>query len=195
MVPQPHAASVNPELAQTLEQLRYIHLPNDSLWWPPAPGKIFLLIIIVTTLFFICKKISTKLNNYYQSHPIKQALKELIIIDSELQLLKNSENIEQDYNNLILLIQKTSALLKKSAINKYKNQNINNLASLSGQNWLDFLNQTGKTHEFHSPEGQLIISAAYSTFRHDKKRQDYTALKIKTASLIKLTKQWLKTNL
>jgi len=109
-----------------LMQLRDIHLPKEASNWPPAPGWYALLIVVTLISIGICIFIK-------RHFPIWQTKRHA------LQLLKSyQKQYLKEQNN-----QKTCALinelLKKTAFFYYPRSIV---ASLKGQDWLDFLNST-----------------------------------------------------
>ena len=150
----------------TLE-LRDIHLPEPISWWPPAPGwwiliGALLLIIIAVFLF-----------RRYQK---KQALKKQVL--AEFEILRELYNKEK---NAIALVQSLSILLRRACISFYPRSEA---ASLTGESWLDFLDDTGKEKAFHTEHGKLITSAPYLS--------ENTVLNFDVEKLISVCENWLK---
>ena len=55
-------------------------------------------------------------------------------------------------------IAETNVLLRRFALAYYPDQNI---ASLTGSDWLNFLDQSGKTQDFSRGAGRILIDAPY----------------------------------
>jgi hypothetical protein len=72
-----------------------------------------------------------------------------------------------------------STLIRRTALYYFER---NTIASLSGQAWLTFLNDSGKTQAFTDTAGQLLIDAPYRKHHHAD-----------LAPLLALTKDWLVT--
>ena len=179
---------IDSQLQQTLTQLKDIHLPSDSLLWPPAPGTSIAFIIITMTIIFIVKKNITALYLRYKSRVKLQALRELKHIEQNIQ---NQEPI--------LLTQKISLLLKKCAINKFSSaKSQQHIHALSGQSWLEFLDNTYQTKTnipkapFSTGPGVLLITLPYQQSLTIEKTAE---LDHQIKNLIALSKQWIKTNL
>lgn len=154
-------------MSEATLQLRDIHLPDAISWWPLAPGWWMIagsLIFIIVAIFL------------YRRYQKKQALKK--------QVLAEFENIcaqfEQEKNSMALL-QSLSILLRRACISFYPRSEV---ASLTGEAWLAFLNDTGKQKYFNSEYGQLIATAPYLS--------EKTELDIDTEKLIALCQNWLK---
>ena len=123
-----------------LAQLKDIHLPQAVGWWPLAPGWYMLLLLLIlvmmTSIFWVNKKRK-------QSKPKKQALKLLSIY---------LDNFKQDHN-ASLASARISELLKRVALVYYPRQKV---ASMHGEAWINFLNQTSKGLDFFSVRKQLL---------------------------------------
>lgn len=125
--------------AQELAQLRDIHLPSPIGWWPLAPGWYFILGLCIAILIWG----SYLAWRYHENaRAKKQALKILIHYEQEYQRERNS--------------QKSAAcvgeLLKRVALVYYPRQQV---AGLQGEEWLVFLNETGKAVDFFSVKKEI----------------------------------------
>ena len=150
----------------TLE-LRDIHLPEPISWWPPAPGWW----MIIAALLFIA--LAVFLLRRYQK---KQALKK--------QVLAEFESIRAQFNqekNSTVLVQSLSILLRRACISFYPRSEV---ASLTGDAWLQFLDDTGSDKAFHSKQSQIITTAPYLS--------EKTTLDFDTEKLISLCHGWIK---
>lgn len=124
-----------------LATLRDIHYPDPIAWWPPAPGwfiTIALIILLTIGFILVCCKI-------YKKHTMKKT------ILGELDKIKQQSKQENATAAL-------SILLKRVAISYYSRERV---VTLSGQDWLVFLDQEGNTSEFTQGVGQLLLSAPY----------------------------------
>lgn len=129
----------------TLE-LRDIHLPDALLWWPPAPGWWMLLILIIITGLSVFLLIRQRRNKRLSaSYMAKQ---ELIRIESEYQINKDKS----------ILIKELSKLIRRLSISLF---NRSESASLTGQNWLMFLDQSIGNDSFSKGIGRVLIEAPY----------------------------------
>lgn len=147
--------------------LRDIHLPDAISWWPPAPGWWILLgcLIFISLVFFLIKKIHQKKKLQ------KAALAELKTIRS---------NYENDKNNT-RLAQSISVLLRRASISFYPRHNI---ASLTGEQWLQHLDNTSDKKGFISTEGQVLLTAPYMPDDNDEI--------IDANSLVSLCETWIR---
>lgn len=131
---------MNPAPANQLDlsQLRDIHLPEPVSWWPPAPGwwivAVVLLAMLIGAYWFFRRR--------RRSSWRREALVEL----AQLQ-----EQAVPVYQQLTLL----SALLRRVAMSCFPRQDV---ASLTGQAWLGFLEQHGGGFEAYA---ELLLEAPY----------------------------------
>ncbi len=162
---------------QTLN-LKDIHLPAAVSWWPVAPGWWLLLtvLILLTVIIFISRKI-------YLSKQLKRD------ITTEL------ENIKQQYQQTgdsYQLATALSILLRRAAISFSSTEHV---AGLTGEQWLDWLQQTNsnKTNSattgtsdnknFNSELGKILITVPYLDKNHE--------LNYDAQALITLCESWL----
>ena len=129
---------------QQLLQLKDIHLPSDPSIWPLAIGwwlLLVLLLMIAIWMFFIVKK-AMRIRKY----------KRLLLV--ELTELENKLQNAPDKS----LIAETNILLRRMALAYYPEANV---ASLTGRDWLNFLDQSGDTNNFSRGAGRILIDAPY----------------------------------
>ena len=154
-------------LHDPLTQLKPLHLPHAISAWPPAPGW-FLLIIIILALFSLL--LFNWLQRRKQTRPKKIALAHLQSLEVACQDPKYTTQVLSD----------VSKLLKRVALLHHPRQEV---AGLSGQQWLAFLDATGLTEEFSTGIGRILVSSAYSQ-RIPKNAQ----------ALFPLVRQWIEKN-
>lgn len=130
-------------MQQTELPLRDIHIPEAISWWPPAIGWWILAVLIPLTLY-----LSYKL---YKHLTRKTALK---AAKKYLQTLKNNAQLSKQ-EKLVAL----SSLMRRTAISLYPRTDV---ASLTGENWLDFLDNSIPNCGFNSDIGWLLTEAQYS---------------------------------
>jgi len=148
-------------------ELRDIHLPESSLWWPPAPGwwiGLLLLIMLIILLPRIWRKLTTK------------------------SLKSNAESalndIEQDYRshqNQQQLATQISQWLR-CVVMSYCSRD--QAASLTGDEWLETLNglggKAGSEQIFDQKIGKVLSQSLYQQNNQ-----------IDGAHLLKLCQRWL----
>ena len=149
-----------------LEQLKDIHLPDAISLWPIAPGWITLYVIL---LGLVCYLLFVWYKRQYKKITIKFAL-------LKLKKLKDLMIENPDNTNISAEI---STLIRRTALHYFRREEI---AGLSGKDWLDFLNRSGNTTQFTGETGCLLIDGPY--------RQKNTA---DLTPLYTLTHAWLIT--
>ncbi len=143
--------------------LRDIHLPEAIGWWPPAIG--WWILVILTPLFFwfvfwLYKRITRKT-------AVKTAKKIL-------------QNIKQDNEGDIDTLIALSELLRRVAISQAPRDEV---ASLTGKAWLEYLEKTVEGNPFTQGVGKVFADIHYQ-------KQVTTDLDI--ATVIQLCETWLK---
>ena len=154
---------------QTLN-LRDIHLPEPISWWPIAPGWWLLIItaFIIAAIIFLSIKI-------YRGKQLKRD------IHAELDVIKKQFHETKNRSQLAKLL---SILLRRASISFYPEKNI---AGLTGENWLTFLDNTNanpiKHKKFQSETGHTLLTAPYLP--------ENSTLDFDTQGLIDLCESWL----
>ena len=145
--------------------LRDIHLPDSTLWWPPAPGWwiLFLLVIIalVSIYYFLRQRKKTKLSAMY-------------LAKQELEQIENIFNKEKDK---LRLVKDLSELIRRVSISVFQR---NESASLTGKEWLLFLDNVSDDDSFSNGVGRVLIEAPYQA------KPDYDE-----QALLQLVTQWI----
>lgn len=132
--------------ADPLAQLRDIHMPQAISWWPPAPGWWLLALLIVGAL---AAAIIWRITQHRRQAFKREALAEWEAIHARYL---NDKNAEQ-------LLAELSVLLKRTCITRYGRDES---AGLAGEQWLAFLDQTGKCTEFTQGPGRMLVSQRYT---------------------------------
>jgi hypothetical protein len=142
-IPQmPHAMQMQAP-AQTL-QLEDIHIPVDPPMWPPAPGWWLVLVLLLVAGAFIPARGYRYRKIRRQRQHILDALKNL-----QTDLLQQGDN---------KALANINRLLRRLALMFYQREQV---ASLTGKNWLAFLDKSGETEDFTQGAGQLLADAPY----------------------------------
>ena len=115
----------------------------DALGW-----KILLVLLVLSVIYFSFK--------YYQFYKKNQYRRDAIHRISEIQL--NPEN------TILEIVKQTMFQLKLTALETFGR---NKVASLEGDHWLNFLNESGKDTNF-IPYQEVIINAIYQDEYQDK---------------------------
>ncbi len=148
-----------------LSQLKDIDLPAAVSIFPLATGWwIVLFSLAVATVIFILWKVGFLANLQFK----REAYKQLQKIETEFSAQKNTPSA----------LNEISILLKKICLKKYPTVEV---ASLTGEAWLRFLDQTNKTHDFTHGIGKAL------NFDRFKKQSQANI-----PELITLVKKWIK---
>mgnify|MGYP001812330216 FL=1 len=134
---------MNPTAAATLN-LRDIHAAAEPAVWPPAPGWWLLAVLLVAGLV----SGSLWLLHRYRAYRLKCQIMD------ELDALTNSINNESSIEFLTQL----SVLLRRIALRRYTREQV---ASLTGSDWLRFLDATGGNGDFEHGVGQVLEVGPY----------------------------------
>ena len=132
-------------------------------FWPPAPGWWILGIIILLLSYFIVRRLVRYLR---QRHIQTRLMKELDTL--------SADRPDQIATNI-------SVFLRRVVLMRYAR---NEVASLNGDDWLRFLDQTGGEGSFQNGIGKKLATLPYSPSQQmtDSDNQ----------ALIKLTRKWLQ---
>jgi len=147
--------------------LRDIHLPEAIGWWPLAIGWWLLPVVIFLCVFAVYQFLKHKKQAERRAYR-KMALKELQSIKSAFK----------DNENSVELIRAISALLRRIALSYLPREKI---ASLTGEQWIQQLNQLSSQHVFSHEIGNLLEKAPYMA-----------QIQFESNELIQLCDEWIK---
>ncbi|WP_133129899.1 DUF4381 domain-containing protein [Legionella yabuuchiae] len=125
---------------QELAQLRDIHLPESVGWWPLAPGWYLLFFILLLVIIACIWGLYRCYRNERAKH---QALRLLDEYQSQYEASQNSK----------LASARVSELLKRVALVYFPREEV---AGLTGEQWLEFLNKTGQDIDFRPVQYELL---------------------------------------
>ena len=148
--------------------LRDIHVPGAPPVWPPAPGWWLLGAVVLAGLAVIALRLL--------EHRRARRRRERLI--AELDGLLDTARAERCSPALLGAV---SALLKRAALRCFPRTEV---ASLTGPDWLAFLDRTGGGGGFAAGPGRALAYGAYAPER------DCDA-----AAVIELARRWLRQNL
>jgi hypothetical protein len=131
----------------SLQNLNDIVLPADVSWWPLATGWYFIFGFLLALLGWVCYQLLRRwLNNRYRRAALR-----------ELQLIADKMQREEDRASSLRQI---PVLLKRAALSAYPR---NQVASLAGKDWRDFLNSRLKNPSFTESIAITLQKVSYST--------------------------------
>jgi len=144
--------------------LKDIHLPEAIGWWPPAIGwwlLVVLIALLIVFLYWFYKRLTRK-------SAIRAAKKNLAII-KENPALDNNQKLRE----LSILVRRVAISLSPRS----------EAASLTGQQWLAFLDKSLTGAPFSEGCGQLLADAPYRNTQPTEQE---------ISQLISLCEDWLK---
>ena len=124
----------------TLTNLKDIHLPPTVSWWPPAPGWWILAVLFVLLAVFC----GCWFRRWYELRRPK--------IEA-LRVLKDLQVQHEIFPAALTTLRALSQLLRRTALSFYNQEEV---ASLQGVDWLNFLDKTGQTTEFTEGVGNIF---------------------------------------
>ena len=119
--------------------------PGAISWLPQTPGWLWLGLVLLAVLLRYSWK---RLRYWYRNRYRREAAVRL------QQLATNAEQGEP------ALIAQINRLLKLTALAAFSREQV---ASLSGEDWVDFLNQQCASPPFSAAQGRLLAVGAYCT--------------------------------
>ncbi len=144
--------------------LRDIHLPDSVSWWPIASGWWLLLAILFVIAIIIWAVSEIRARKQLR----QQALLELDALQ---------QNFHQ-HQELGRLASDCSILLRRVALSRFNRQQV---AGLTGTEWVKFLNQQGEQAHFNAELSDVLTHAPYQN------HCDYNA-----EALLSAARHWLE---
>ena len=126
--------------------LRDIHLPGSVSWWPLAPGWWLLIATTLLTVVLI-----------YWLRKRHRARRQSVAYVARQEMQRIREQFNQN-TDLQLLARELSELLRRIAISVFPREDT---ASLTGEDWLRFLDRYASGTVFTRGAGRVLIEAPY----------------------------------
>ncbi|MYI90061.1 MAG: DUF4381 domain-containing protein [Gammaproteobacteria bacterium] len=123
-----------------LSDLRDVIYPVDPGFWPPAIGWWILLVLVILCLIGVVYLFRSIYVRMAETSFVKE-------VDALAQLQPRKAVVE------------LSILMRRIAITRFPRDSV---AGLSGEDWLQFLDQSGNTDQFTAGPGRVLVSAPYS---------------------------------
>lgn len=125
---------MNPD-PTSLDRLHDLIVPPPVSWWPPAPGWVVIGVLLALVLvYWLIRGVRLWQSNCYRREALEQ--------------LKSAHSSGEEL----------ATLIKRVALSVYPRARV---ASLTGEQWLTFLDQTGRTDAFTKGSGRWIARLAY----------------------------------
>ena len=157
---------MNPAATATLD-LRDIHAAAAPDFWPPAPGWWVLAVLLIVALTMTALWLLRR----YRLHRQKRQIMD------EIESLSNCCN-----DNSEEFTARLSMLLRRIALRRYSRGQV---ASLTGTDWLRFLDDSGGDGDFEHGVGQILEVGPYRPQPPEQPRE----------ALLALARRWAKQNL
>jgi hypothetical protein len=128
-----------------LKDLRDIHLPDPIGLWPLAIGWYFLIALLLVLAILLIV------------HLIRRSRR----LQSRRYMLQRLEELRERYAkdaDAAAVAAELSALLRRASLVSFPRREV---AGLQGEQWLNFLDETGATREFTQGIGRVLLSAPY----------------------------------
>lgn len=141
----PDALASAPPASDPLAGLRSYHLPEPPSWWPPAPGwwLLGLLVLIVAALSIWWYRRRRR-----RLAAARQAKRELALLRERFA--------QQD--DAAVYARELSKLLRRYALVAFPHRDV---AALTGEEWLRFLDRYDTAHRFSDGPGRQLLDAPY----------------------------------
>ena len=156
-------------------QLQDIHLPESASFWPLAVGWwVLLAMIILIATWIIIKTIKRAKQKRLQ----RKILAKFTALEKKLKANPSNATVAE-----------INTLLRQLAITYYPRTEI---ASLTGGDWLHFLDESGNTHDFSRGAGRILIEAPYQSETQLDMQSDHHIKNLNLNEFIPLIQGWAK---
>jgi len=155
----------------SLQNLHDIVVPDPVPWWPPAPGWYVLGAVILAALIWLLWR---WIEHWKTTAYRRAALAELNQLSVRSLQANDRLNAVRDLN----------VLLKRTALAFWSRTEV---AGLSGEQWLEFLDRTGGTNAFSQGPGRLLPNVSYAK---PHAHNDFSENQV--ADLMETAKRWIK---
>lgn len=131
--------------AADLDRLHDIVAPAPAPLWPPAPAWFIILFLV---LLLVLVALARALRSYQRNHYRREAL---AILDAQSPLLADAARRREG-------VAAIGVVLKRAALSAWPREEV---ASLTGEAWLAFLDRSAGLQGFASGPGRLLEPALY----------------------------------
>jgi len=145
---------------ETQLPLRDLHLPDPIGWWPPAPAWWFLVLLAAIAIGYLTWQAYKK---WRFNHARRFALQELARYETEYC----------EHRNPVRLAKQLSELLRRAMLAYAPRDQV---AGLTGEAWLQWLDQGMPLPYFHTEGGKSLLQLPYRDPASDFSSVDVDAL-------------------
>jgi len=131
--------------ADPLAQLRPLHLPDPVGWWPPAPLWWVLTAVALLALVVAGRAVLARIRRGGYRRAARRELAEAL-------------RLAQQSGDAAAFLAQASAILRRAALCRYPRATV---ASLHGDAWLRFLDESAAMDAFRAGAGQPLGAGAY----------------------------------
>jgi hypothetical protein len=131
--------------ANPLAGLRGYHLPGAISWWPPAPGWWLLALLVLALAAMLAWWLSRRHRRRAAARAAERELEDL-----RARLAEGGDAGE--------FVRNLSVLLRRYAIRAYPRREV---AALTGEQWLRFLDSHGGDGGFSAGAGRALVELPY----------------------------------
>lgn len=153
--------------ADPLAGLRGYRMPEPISWWPPAPGWWALVVVIILILAAL---VWWRVRRRRRRAAAYQATRELTRLHAAWA----------EGGDAATFVRDLSKLLRRFALAAYPRREV---AALTGEDWLRFLDRHGGDGQFHDGPGRVLAEAPYRR-----------AAALDPAPLAALVAEWIRCN-
>ncbi len=150
-----------------LAGLRGYHLPEPPSWWPPAPGWWVLAAAVLIAVAVLAFWYTRRRRRQAAAHQARHELKAL-----RRRFDRHGDAVEY--------VRELSKLLRRYAVTAFPRRDV---AALTGNAWLDFLDRHAGNAQFIQGVGRQLIDAPYKP-----------AASIDVEQLAALVDDWIRRN-
>lgn len=160
---------MNPD-STSLDRLHDVITSPPVPWWPPAPGWYWSFgLLLVLALALVLRGIVRWQRNRYRHEALAE--------------LKRQVASLRDSNHRAASLAALAELLKRAALSAWPREEV---ASLTGPAWLDFLDRTAGSGRFSKGPGAALEQVAYDPRVADTLSED------QLQEIIAVVRHWLK---
>jgi len=145
---------------ETTLPLRDLHLPEPIGWWPLAPGWWFIILLLVGVCGYVLFRAWLR---WRHNAPRRFALRELT----------HYESAYLEHQNPVTLGKHLSELLRRAMLAYAERDEV---AGLTGESWLRWLDQGMPLPYFHTEGGKSLLQLPYRDPKGDFSDVDIDAL-------------------